>query len=91
MAHLTTLTLDDLANLRTVEFRLERTGRLDGLSIFAKRVFLFALVEYLREIKGSNQVTDDIRDRFKYTVTDNDVDYVMSKVATEFNEYGEFG
>ena len=83
MAHLATLSLDDLSNLRTVEFRLERTGKLDGLSIFAKKVFLFALVEYLREIKGS---TDDICNRLKYTVTvtDNDVDYVMSKIAAEF-------
>lgn len=85
MSHLAILTADDCLNLRIVEHRIERTGRLDDLSLFSRKVLIFALIEYLREVKGYCH-DDNISVRHAYVVNDNDIDWVRSKLVEEFGD-----
>jgi len=86
MAYITTLSPNDLRNHLMMEMRIERSGRLDEFKTpYGKRVFLFALKEYLEE-RGCNTVPDDPRTRYQYVVTDTDIDTVLSRVSEEFNQ-----
>jgi hypothetical protein len=69
MAYLATLTLDDCNSPRMMEFRLNPTGRLDGMPLRIRKGFLTTLGEYLMDRGG------DIR--YQYIVTDSDFDTVV--------------
>lgn len=85
MAYLATVSADDLNQPRILDFRLEHTGRLDGLGIMTREAVMFALGKYL-QVRGYG-VSDDPRDRFKYVVTDEDLDKVLSMFKTDIDNY----